>query len=84
MCCETEPYSRSLDLEYCLDLDGNAERKRADTDRRADVPPGVTEDLDDQIRSAVDHFWLFLGVLGRIDETDQLYSTLNPALNSAF
>src|SRR5690606_38603403 len=66
-----------LDLDDALDLDGNSHRERAHADRGARVPAALAEDLDEEIRAAVDDFRLVLEVGHRVYHAEHLDDALH-------
>ena len=67
-----------FDGDDAFDLDRHAVRKRAHADRRAGVPSGVAEHLDEQVGAAVDHLGLVLEVGRRVDHAKQLHDVVDP------
>ena len=66
------------DLHHRLDLDRDAERQRRHPDRRPRSASRLAEDLDEQLRAAVDHRGL-LGELRRAPhEPEELHHPLDP------
>src|SRR5690625_952240 len=56
-----------------FDLDRRAQRQRGDSDRAAGVLPDITEDLTEQLASAVDHLRLGSEIGHRSDEPHHLH-----------
>ena len=62
-----------------FDLDRHAIGQRAHADRRAGMPPGITQHLDQQIGAAVDDLRVIGEVRFRIDHAEQLDDGLDAA-----